>query len=278
MRISALASLGALAPVACAQNFNIDFCTGADSPPGFYGAAANRPGLWETDYRDPDTLEPKFLTDIDGVLTRVMMTPTLPYGCGVADNVDTTGDVATLLDDYLVLRQGGGTWEVSGLAPGRYTLYLYGWAPDQDYFRTFFAVNGVDAPNGLGGVWPGSLVENVTHAVLHATVRQGQNLIIQNGGLFSGTFNGLQIITSGQCPADFSGSTDPNSTAYGLGDGFVDATDFFYYLDQFVAGNLDVADLTASADPNHFGYGVPNGTIDSDDFFYYLDLFVTGCF
>ncbi|MCW5754902.1 MAG: hypothetical protein KIT24_09380 [Phycisphaeraceae bacterium] len=79
------------------------------------------------------------------------------------------------------------------------------------------------------------------------------------------------------CPADLTGSADPNDPAYGVPDGVVDAADFFYFLDQFIAGNLDVADLTGSADPNDPAYGVPDGAIDAADFFFYLDVFVAGC-
>ncbi|MCW5753897.1 MAG: DUF11 domain-containing protein [Phycisphaeraceae bacterium] len=81
----------------------------------------------------------------------------------------------------------------------------------------------------------------------------------------------------GGCPADLSGASDPNDPAYGIPDGVVDASDFFYYLDQFVAGNLAVADLTGSSDPNDPAYGVPDGQIDASDFFYFLDIFVAGC-
>ena len=38
------------------------------------------------------------------------------------------------------------------------------------------------------------------------------------------------------CPADLSGSSDPNDPAYGVPDGTVDSADFFFYLDLFVAG------------------------------------------
>ncbi|MBX3365003.1 MAG: hypothetical protein KF866_09580 [Phycisphaeraceae bacterium] len=79
------------------------------------------------------------------------------------------------------------------------------------------------------------------------------------------------------CPADLSGSSDPNIIGYGQPDGIIDAADFFYYLDQFVAGNLAVADLTGSSDPNDPAYGVPDGQIDATDFFYFLDIFVVGC-
>ncbi|MCC6284384.1 MAG: hypothetical protein IT439_03635 [Phycisphaerales bacterium] len=81
-----------------------------------------------------------------------------------------------------------------------------------------------------------------------------------------------------ECPADISGSADPNDPAYGIPDGQVDASDFFYFLDQFTGGNFAVADLTGSADPNNPAYGVPDGIIDASDFFFYLDLFVQGCF
>lgn len=89
--------------------------------------------------------------------------------------------------------------------------------------------------------------------------------------------HGTHYVAFRACAADLSGSSDPNSAAYGVPDTFVDASDFFYFLDQFAADNFAVADLTSSADPNSPGYGVPDGTIDASDFFFYLDLFVQGC-
>ncbi len=79
------------------------------------------------------------------------------------------------------------------------------------------------------------------------------------------------------CPADLSGSSDPNDPAYGVADGLLDGSDFFYYLDQFVSGNIALADLSGAADPNDPSYGVPDGVLDGSDFFYYLDQFVAGC-
>lgn len=80
-----------------------------------------------------------------------------------------------------------------------------------------------------------------------------------------------------RCRADLSGSSDPNHPMYGVPDGDVDGSDFFYFLDQFVAGNLAVADLSGSTDPNDPGYGFPDGQLDGSDFFYFLDIFVAGC-
>lgn len=79
------------------------------------------------------------------------------------------------------------------------------------------------------------------------------------------------------CAADLTGSSDPNSPLYGVPDGNSDAADFFFYLDQFVAGNLAIADLSGSSDPNDPSYGTPDGLLDGADFFYYLDVFVLGC-
>lgn len=92
--------------------------------------------------------------------------------------------------------------------------------------------------------------------------------------------NGDGVIESadltGLCPGDLSGSVNPNSPAYGMPDGMVDANDFFFYLDEFATGE-DTADLTGSLDPNSPDFGVPDGTIDANDFFFYLQLFAIGC-
>lgn len=79
-----------------------------------------------------------------------------------------------------------------------------------------------------------------------------------------------------RCPADLTGSTDPNNPAFGVPDGVVDANDFFFYLSLFGAGDL-AADLTGSADPNSPDFGVPDGSLDGSDFFFYLNLFAQGC-
>ncbi|MFG0327333.1 MAG: GC-type dockerin domain-anchored protein [Phycisphaerales bacterium JB037] len=79
------------------------------------------------------------------------------------------------------------------------------------------------------------------------------------------------------CPADLTGSADPNDPTYGVPDGDADADDFFFYLDAFVAGDLGVCDFTGSSDPNDPSFGTPDGDCDADDFFFYLDLFVAGC-
>jgi len=88
---------------------------------------------------------------------------------------------------------------------------------------------------------------------------------------------GVAIARASLCAADLTGSADPNSPDFGIPDGVLDATDFFFYLDRFAADDLSVADLTGSIDPNSPAFGIPDGLIDASDFFFYLDLFAQGC-
>lgn len=75
--------------------------------------------------------------------------------------------------------------------------------------------------------------------------------------------------------ADYTTTSDPLDPLYGVPDGVVDASDFFFYLDLFAAGEPR-ADLTGSSDPSDPAYGRPDCTLDASDFFYYLDAFVGG--
>ncbi len=113
----------------------------------------------------------------------------------------------------------------------------------------------------------------VTLEVPQAISRDGR--FICGHGFGSGAW--LMTVTSDACEADLSGSSDPNDPGYGTPDGAIDSSDFFYFLDQFVGGNVAVADLSGSTDPNDPGYGVPDGLLDASDFFYFLDVFVQGC-
>ncbi|MBX3364383.1 MAG: hypothetical protein KF866_06410 [Phycisphaeraceae bacterium] len=119
----------------------------------------------------------------------------------------------------------------------------------------------------------------------------GEDIAVHNDRVYAvgimgtGQFDGNRLtVTSFEaevggtnCPADLSSSSDPNDPGYGVPDGVVDSSDFFFFLDQFAAGNLAIADMTGSSDPNDPSYGVPDGQIDAADFFYYLDIFVAPC-
>ncbi len=73
-----------------------------------------------------------------------------------------------------------------------------------------------------------------------------------------------------RCRADVTGSDDPDEPSYGVPDGQIDGSDFFYYLELY-AERRDDADLSGDQP------GVPDGILDGRDFFFYLDLFATGC-
>lgn len=79
------------------------------------------------------------------------------------------------------------------------------------------------------------------------------------------------------CAADLTSTTDPQDPTYGVPDGVVDAADFFYFLDQFVAENFVIVDRTGDSDPSASCYGVPDDAVDLSDVFFYLDLFAAGC-
>ncbi|MFG0327423.1 MAG: choice-of-anchor B family protein [Phycisphaerales bacterium JB037] len=79
------------------------------------------------------------------------------------------------------------------------------------------------------------------------------------------------------CPADLTGSSDPNDPSFGTPDGDADGDDFFFFLDAFANSQLAVCDLTGSSDPNDPSFGTPDSDCDGDDFFFYLDLFSQGC-
>lgn len=107
------------------------------------------------------------------------------------------------------------------------------------------------------------------YLLVHGSDAQG-DFTIQVEDLGTTCFPGF---CPSECSADFTSSSDPNDPFYGVPDGVADASDFFYFLDQFASGSF-VADLTGSSDPNDPSYGAPDGVIDAADFFYFLDVFV----
>lgn len=129
-----------------------------------------------------------------------------------------------------------------------------------------------------GALAPGEYVVRVDDAVnVSGRLLDGDGPQLPSGDGLAGGDYVFSFTVAATCEADLSGSSDPNDPGYGAPDGAVDASDFFYYLDQFAAGNAGVADMSASSDPNDPGYGVSDGVLDSSDFFYYLDQFAAGC-
>ncbi|MEZ6235543.1 MAG: GC-type dockerin domain-anchored protein [Phycisphaerales bacterium] len=92
---------------------------------------------------------------------------------------------------------------------------------------------------------------------------------------------GTAFYVGGCCPnlcrPDLTTGAVPGTPNYGVPNGAINNDDFFYYLQQFAAGNDHVCDMTHGAVPGEPGYGVPNLILNNDDFFYYLQIFAEGC-
>ncbi|MEZ6233179.1 MAG: GC-type dockerin domain-anchored protein [Phycisphaerales bacterium] len=111
-----------------------------------------------------------------------------------------------------------------------------------------------------------------------ANVTQG--VCGQLGGTWGGA--GTECGQPGACNApscepDLTTGAIPGAPGYGTPNGILNNDDFFYYLNEFAAGNIPVCDLTTGAVAGQPGYGVPNGVLNNDDFFYYLAIFAEGC-
>jgi hypothetical protein len=203
-----------------------------------------------------------------------------------ACNSDVDGGTTTLLSP--VLDCSGGEAFISY---ARWYSNTFGAAPNEDTFVVGISNNNGTTWTTLETVGPGGA--EVSGGWVYKTFKVSQfvtptdqvRLRFQAGDLINGSVieAGVDAVSveivecAAACPADLSSSSDPNDPGYGLPDGNADSADFFYYLDQFVGGNVSVADLTGSSDPNDPMYGVPDGMVDAADFFYFLDLFVQGC-
>lgn len=96
------------------------------------------------------------------------------------------------------------------------------------------------------------------------------------GGIISWYDVNLNRSLFSPCPADVTGSSDPDDPRYGVPDTMVTLDDFLVFLDLFAAGSPR-ADISGSSAPGDDGYGVPDGVHDVADFFTYLDRFAEGC-
>ncbi len=154
--------------------------------------------------------------------------------------------------------QGAELWIEQLDASSNLRVYL------RSTFDPIFGTNGTSPRIA----WDGTMMHNwyatAVHDPAHATylVYLGDEL----GEPVPG-YDGVQVDLLWNiepCPGDLTGSTDPDDPSFGVPDGSVDATDFFYYLDMFASGD-DGADINNDA------------VIDGDDFFAYLDLFALPC-
>ncbi|MEZ6234085.1 MAG: dockerin type I repeat-containing protein [Phycisphaerales bacterium] len=141
----------------------------------------------------------------------------------------------------------------------------------------------------LGTTFGDVNLDGVVNATDTAIINANLN---QAGGWAQGDMDGNGVVNStdlqianGQidpcnpnvCQPDLTTGAIVGQPGYGIPNGILNNDDFFYYLQQFAAGNVAVADLTTGAIMGQPGYGVPNGVITNDDFFYYLAIFAAGC-
>jgi hypothetical protein len=200
-------------PIVSAQSFNIDIGNLTPLPSPTFGAAAAQPGSWNA---WTPSLGPMNLVDLSGATTTVTATRTAGFGYdSMFDNTGTLGDDGNLMDDWEDPSTNG-TYVISGLTPGQYTVTTYAWASDNPAYVSGVSVNGGPTTN-VGGAWSGTYQVGVTHAVDTVTVTAAGTISV-NVFLVTtfSTFNGLQITQNGGgtpfttfCSGDGSGTACP---------------------------------------------------------------------
>ena len=103
-----------------AQSLNIDLGTVEVAPSSTYGAAAGQAGTWSK----LGLGTTPGLPNLSGTATSVSATVSADTSGGYSN--DCTGDLGHLINDNIYTLQGTWTVALSGLAPGTYTVYLYG--------------------------------------------------------------------------------------------------------------------------------------------------------
>jgi hypothetical protein len=250
---------------AYAQSFNVDYgVIGSPNPPVTYRAAASQPGHWNGVFPGAAVI----LFDLAGVASGVTLTPPLG-GTFAQDNPLTTGDDELLLDDIADVNTPT-SMTLSGLADGKYTIYTYAWAPDNDLFLTNVDVPGSSDPlQTVGGPYPGTHALGVTYAMHHIDVIGGAAVVIDlldTDPFLPDTCNGFQIVMH-----------DSLGTPMCFGDGTADAG--LGPVDCPCNNNTPVGDDQGCQ--HSLGYGAkltPFGSASwaADDLSFMVDLAIPG--
>jgi hypothetical protein len=187
--VPAFAAL-ALAPIASAQNFNIDFGNASPLPSSAFGAASGQIGFWNTYLSSPTNN----LTDVAGNSTSVNLTATnafATFASGFNDPL-TLGNDEALMDDYIAITFIE-TYSLTNLAAGTYNVYTYTWTFGP--LSTGINVNAT-GQQIIGGTWTGGYLLGTTHALHTVTVPANGTINIRvvsiDGAL--GAISGVQIV------------------------------------------------------------------------------------
>lgn len=188
----AIATCASSLGFASAQGVNVDFGSSGSPPASVYGGAGAQPGYWNR-VASVGTFET--LLDLAGGLTPVTLRASAT-GFYSFDNPATIGDDERLLDRFL---DGPAAVTLRGLAPGRYDLFVYAWAPDSpQWFTEVTVVGALDPPQRCGGAWSGAHVLGASftrHAVVVGASTQEVEVLF-----FGSTCNGLQVVPAGSAP------------------------------------------------------------------------------
>jgi hypothetical protein len=207
-RLATAFVLTGLAAPGLAQSLNIDLGVGGPAggtvtPSSAYGAAAGQPGHWtpvDVGAITP-TGSPAALSDLSGAPTAV----TISRSAGGSnsywwDNVNTTGDDDSLLDDFHDAGNFGTkiTYDINGLADGSYDVYFYCWTSYAETDQTTARVIGSGTlAQSCGALWTGAHAYGVTYVVdsINYVASSGpMQLRIKGTAAKWASFNGIQIV------------------------------------------------------------------------------------
>jgi hypothetical protein len=174
------------------QGFNVDCGLPGTPPSPVYGAATGQTGTWNQVTRD-QSLD---LVHLDGTPSTVHLSGIANLDALSCDDASTTGDDAALLDDFIDAFYTGCVFDVTGLQPGAYDVYAYGFTPCGPSFNGFFlglsgSWDGAHPLTSTG--WTGTFVEGQTYARARFVALGGAFRIDMQGGVVGG-FSGFQIV------------------------------------------------------------------------------------
>lgn len=218
------------APAANAQDFNIDFQSPNSThgvPSSSYGAAANRPGVWQKIEADSTSN----LTAVDGGTTNVSLQILTQMGYFFdGDEGSTQGEEDALLDDTHQAYPDA-TYRFEGLTPGHYRVYTMGIdVHGNTFFWEFGGNESLQSASDISGIWGGIYHPIWNYAVHDFLVDDGVLEVVATAAISffdNSQVAGIQIVRVddpgapycfGSVPGPGGSSTcDCGNSWYGLG-------------------------------------------------------------